>query len=68
MAVEIRRLGLEARRPPARTVRAHNPRLRVLAIGLVVAVLAGAVWTRLVYWQVVQHQELSRWAASQYEH
>ena len=68
MAVESRRLGLAGRRPPARTVRAHSPRLRVLAIGLVVAVLAGAVWTRLVYWQLVQHQELSRWAASQYQH
>lgn len=74
MAVESRRLGLHgervrsARPASARTVRADNPRLRVLAIGLIVAVLAGAVWTRMAYWQLVQHGQLSRWAASQYEH
>ena len=76
MAVESGRLGFpqgvrhRAGRPrtSSRTVRADNPRLRVVAIGLVVALLAGAVWTRLAYWQLVEHRQLSQWAASQYEH
>ena len=69
MAVETRRLGLHAPRIRARTVvRGENPRLRIVALGLVVALFAGAIWTRLAYWQVVQHGRLSDWAAKQYEH
>lgn len=73
MAVESTRLGgsapsTRARRPAARTVRADNPRLRVLAIGLVIALVAAAVWTRLAYWQLAEHSRLSQYASLQYEH
>ncbi len=68
MAVHTGRLGLNARQPRGRTVRGENPRLRVVALGLVVALFAGAIWTRLAYWQLVEHGRLSDWAAKQYEH
>lgn len=73
MAVEAQRLGLAGsesrpRRPAARTLRAANPRLRVLAIGLVIALVAGAVWARLAYWQLAEHARLSQYASLQYAH
>jgi cell division protein FtsI/penicillin-binding protein 2 len=48
-------------------VRGDNPRLRVIALTLVVLVVAGTIWARLFYWQVLQHGELSKWAVRQYE-
>ncbi len=69
MAVETRRLAAGAPRALPRTaVRGENSRLRVVALGLVVALIAGTIWTRLAYWQVVEHGRLSQWAARQYEH
>jgi len=45
----------------------HVPgRWRVVALLLAGALLAGAVWTRLAYWQVVQHVQLSAEAQAQY--
>jgi len=48
-------------------VRGDNPRARVISLTLVILVVASTVWTRLFYWQVVEHGELSQWAARQYE-
>src|SRR5437660_2571275 len=45
----------------------HVPgRWRVIALLLAGALLAGAIWTRLAYWQVVQHVQLSAEAQAQY--
>ncbi len=41
-------------------------RLRILALLLVAALLAGAVWARLAYWQVLRHVQLSAQAQAQY--
>src|SRR5216684_3347459 len=41
-------------------------RLRILAMLLVAALLAGAVWARLAYWQVLRHVQLSAQAQAQY--
>jgi stage V sporulation protein D (sporulation-specific penicillin-binding protein) len=41
-------------------------RLRILALLMVAAVLAGTVWARLAYWQVLQHVQLSASAQAQY--
>jgi cell division protein FtsI (penicillin-binding protein 3) len=73
VAIASRRLAGPAaatreRRPAARTVRGRNPRLRVLGIGLVIAVVAASVWTRLAYWQLVEHSKLSQYASLQYAH
>jgi len=48
-------------------VRGDNPRLRVIALTLMVLVVAGSIWARLFYWQVIQHGQLSKWAVRQYE-
>ena len=48
-------------------MRGDNPRLRVIALTLLILLTAGAIWGRLVYWQVLQHGELSKWAAGQYQ-
>jgi len=39
----------------------------VIALTLLMLLTAGAIWGRLVYWQVLQHGELSQWAADQYQ-
>src|SRR5207245_4911004 len=39
---------------------------RILALLTIAALLAGAVWARLAYWQVVRHVQLSAQAQSQY--
>src|SRR5205823_14240824 len=45
----------------------HAPgRWRVLALVLAAALLAGLVWTRLAYWQVVRHVDLAASAQAQY--
>ncbi len=56
------------RRPVATTISTPNPRLRVVAVSLVVALLAAAIWTRLAYWQVLEHGRLSQYASLQYVH
>ena len=41
-------------------------RLRILTLLLVAAVLAGTVWSRLAYWQMFRHVQLSAQAQAQY--
>ena len=41
-------------------------RIRILALLMIAALLAGAVWTRLAYWQVFRHVQLSAQAQAQY--
>src|SRR5260370_11317839 len=41
-------------------------RLRILALLMVAALLAGTVWARLAYWQVLRHVQLSASAQAQY--
>jgi cell division protein FtsI/penicillin-binding protein 2 len=41
-------------------------RLRILALLVVAALLAGTVWARLAYWQVMRHVQLSASAQAQY--
>jgi stage V sporulation protein D (sporulation-specific penicillin-binding protein) len=41
-------------------------RLRILALLTVAALLSGAVWARLAYWQVLRHVQLSAQAQAQY--
>ena len=43
-----------------------SARLRIVAMLVVALVLAGMVWTRLAYWQVVQHGQLTMQAQAQY--
>ena len=45
----------------------HAPgRWRVLALVLAATLLAGLVWTKLAYWQVIQHAQLAAAAQAQY--
>jgi cell division protein FtsI (penicillin-binding protein 3) len=66
VAVTSRPLGAPRRwaasRRGART-RGDTARLRVLSLLAIALVLAGSVWGRLVYWQVVEHERLSQLAA-----
>lgn len=57
--------ALSARRP-GRVERVGSARLRVLSMLAVVLVLAGAVWTKLAYWQVAKHGQLATAAQQQY--
>src|SRR6266700_630217 len=41
-------------------------RLRILTLLTIAALLAGAVWGRLAYWQVFRHVQLSAQAQAQY--
>ena len=41
-------------------------RLRILTLLTIAALLAGAVWARLAYWQVFRHVQLSAQAQAQY--
>ena len=41
-------------------------RFRILALVVVAALLAGTVWARLAYWQVLRHVQLSAQAQAQY--
>src|SRR5215471_2772435 len=66
MAVTSRPLGTERRwAAPRRSAgtRGDTTRLRVLWLLAIVLLLAGSVWGRLVYWQLVEHGKLSRMAA-----
>ncbi|HYS98262.1 MAG TPA: penicillin-binding protein 2 [Candidatus Dormibacteraeota bacterium] len=55
-----------ASRRPGRVERVGSARLRVVSMLLVAVVLAGMVWARLAYWQVVQHGQLTLQAQAQY--
>ena len=46
--------------------RVGSARLRILSMLVVALVLAGAVWSRLMYWQVTQHGILTAAAQAQY--
>lgn len=67
MAVTSRPPGTERRWGAPRRVgtRGDTTRLRVLWLLAIVLLLAGSVWGRLVYWQLVEHGRLS-WMAAQY--
>jgi stage V sporulation protein D (sporulation-specific penicillin-binding protein) len=41
-------------------------RIRILAMLAMAAILAGAVWSRLAYWQVARHGQLASQAQAQY--
>src|SRR2546425_12740595 len=57
--------GALAKRAP-RVEHVMGARLRILALLLVAALLGGAVWARLAYWQGVRHVQLSAQAQAQY--
>src|SRR4029077_14398021 len=58
-------VGALRKRAP-RVEHVMGARLRILALLLVAALLAGAVWARLAYWQVLRHVQLSAQAQAQY--
>src|SRR5262252_1594192 len=53
-------------RRPGRVERVGSARLRVLSMFAVALILAGAVWSKLAYWQVLKHGQLSTAAQEQY--
>src|SRR2546430_8535150 len=57
--------ALSSRRP-GKVERVGSARLRVISMRAVAIVLAGMVWSRLAYWQVVQHGQLAVAAQAQY--
>ena len=57
-------VGVRKRAP--RLERIGSTRLRIFALLLVALVLAGAVWSRLAYWQIAQHGQLAMQAQAQY--
>src|SRR5712692_3176762 len=54
------------KRAPRRVEHVMGARWRILALLTVAALLAGAVWARLAYWQVLRHVQLSAQAQAQY--
>ena len=58
--------GVFGFRPPGRIERATSTRLRILCMLGVALILSGVVWSRLAYWQVLRHAQLSEQAAAQY--
>ena len=58
--------GVFGIRPPRRLEHATSTRLRILCMLGVALVLSGVVWSRLAYWQVMRHTQLSAQAAAQY--
>src|SRR5438093_4472429 len=57
--------ALSARRPGT-GVGVGSARRRVLSMLVVALILAGAVWSRLAYWQVAEHGRLTMQAQAQY--
>src|SRR5437899_5493089 len=51
---------------PGRVERVGSARLRIVSMLALALVLAGTVWTRLAYWQVLQHGRLAMQAQAQY--
>ena len=43
-----------------------SARLRIVSMVVIALILAGLVWTRLAYWQVLQHGQLTLQAQAQY--
>jgi cell division protein FtsI/penicillin-binding protein 2 len=58
--------GVFGFRPPGRIERATSTRLRILCMLAAALILSGVVWSRLAYWQVLRHGQLSQQAAAQY--
>ena len=58
--------GVFGFRPPGRPGRATSTRLRILTMLVAALVLSSVVWSRLAYWQVMRHGQLSEQAAAQY--
>ena len=58
--------GVFGFRPPGRLDRATSTRLRIVSMLVVALVLSSVVWSRLAYWQVMRHGQLSEQAAAQY--
>ena len=58
--------GVFGFRPPGRLERATATRLRIVSLLAVALVLSSVVWSRLAYWQVLRHGQLSQQAAAQY--
>ncbi len=59
-------VGALRRKAPARVERLPSPRLRIFALLALAVLLAGVVWARLAYWQVVRHGQLSLQAQLEY--
>jgi stage V sporulation protein D (sporulation-specific penicillin-binding protein) len=57
--------ALSARRP-GRVERVGSARLRILSMLVVALVLAGAVWSKLAYWQIARRGQLATAAQQQY--
>jgi cell division protein FtsI/penicillin-binding protein 2 len=57
--------SLRSRRP-GRTERVGSTRLRVFTLFVMAILLAGMVWSRLAYWQVARHGQLTQQALAQY--
>jgi cell division protein FtsI/penicillin-binding protein 2 len=53
-------------RPPGRLDRGTATRLRIFAMLVVAVLLAGVVWARLAYWQVIRHVQLASQAQAQF--
>ena len=67
MAVHaVRMAGAVPRRARLGTPTAGLPRLRVLWLLAASVLVAGVVWSRLAYWQIAEHAELSAAADAQY--
>jgi cell division protein FtsI/penicillin-binding protein 2 len=58
--------GVFGFRPPGRLDRATSTRLRIFSMLVIALVLSSVVWSRLAYWQVMRHGQLSEQAAAQY--
>jgi stage V sporulation protein D (sporulation-specific penicillin-binding protein) len=58
--------GVFGFRPPGRFDRAASTRLRIFSMLVIALVLSSVVWSRLAYWQVMRHGQLSEQAAAQY--
>lgn len=61
MAVRALRRG-----GPGRVEGVPSARLRIFTLVLTAVLLAGVVWTRLAYWQVIRHVQLAQQAQAQY--
>lgn len=53
-------------RLPGRLERGTSTRLRIFAMLIAALVLSSVVWTRLAYWQVMRHGQLTQQATAQY--